>query len=131
MNPSCEPRSSSPPVSSSTHRELSLLLEKEAEAHDALDGWARPQGPGAPTADAAAAAAGEPATSPGERSADVKSAGVARLEARAHRDLALRAESRTLWHKTVTALLLRRMASGGARTHPPAARSGATEADHE
>jgi len=123
---------------SQLHRELSLLLEKEAEAHDALGRWTRPGGPGAVTADGAAPlddavpdTVNEPAPVPGERSGDVKSAAAARLEAGAHRDLALRAESRTLWHKTVTALLLRRMASGGTRVRPPSARSRETAAEHE
>ena len=107
---------------SQLHRELSLLLDKEAEAHDALEKWDRTGGPEKPAAEDAAA---------GGRPADVKSAGVARVEARAHRDLALRADARTLWHKTVTALLLRRTASGGARVHPPAAPGGAAEDDHD
>ena len=117
---------------SQLHRELSLLLEKEAEAHDALDQWDRSSVPGKPAADGTAPGAEDPgAAAAAGRSADVKSAGVARLEARAHRDLALRADARTLWHKTVTALLLRRSVPGGARAHPPAAPGGATDDVHE
>ncbi|PYT11445.1 MAG: hypothetical protein DMF51_15530 [Acidobacteria bacterium] len=116
---------------SQLHRELSLLLEKEAEAHDALDQWDRRSAPETPAADRTAPGAEDPAAAAAAGgSADVKSAGVARLEARAHRDLALRADARTLWHKTVTALLLRRSVPGGARVHPPAA-PGATDDGHE
>ena len=63
--------------------------------------------------------------------ADRKAAGVARVEARAHRDLALRADARTLWHKTVTALLLRKGMPDGSRLHvsPDDARGAGDEGD--
>ncbi|OLC55790.1 MAG: hypothetical protein AUH92_01405 [Acidobacteria bacterium 13_1_40CM_4_69_4] len=61
---------------SQLHRELSLLLEKEAEAHEALDRWDRRTGAERPAADGAAPAPeGEaPAAAGGGPSADVESA---------------------------------------------------------
>lgn len=118
---------------SQLHRELALLLDKEAEAHEALGRWDRgaatagvPAAAGAPGAAGAHPAdlhAPEPAgadlDAAGGKSTDFKAAGVARIEARAHRDLALRADARTLWHKTVTALLLRKGMPDGSRVRLP------------
>jgi len=136
---------------SQLHRELALLLDKEAEAHLVLERWDRGTAAGGRPADGPAASGAEDATaqagvvgahpadiSPGAplegadagdpeaqlkaasgKSTDLRAAGVARVEARAHRDLALRADARTLWHKTVTALLLRSGMSGGSRVQPP------------
>jgi hypothetical protein len=117
---------------SQLHRELALLLDKEAEAHEAMGRWDRgaatagaaPTGaPGAAAAHPADLDAPEPAgadlDAAGGKSTDFKAAGVARIEARAHRDLALRADARTLWHKTVTALLLRQGMPEGSRVRPP------------
>jgi len=134
------------------HRELALLLDKEAEAHVALERWSHGNGSGGRPAngeapngaeDAAAQAdvvGAHPADiSPGApfegsnggdpeaqlkaaagNPIDLRAAGVARVEARAHRDLALRADARTLWHKTVTALLLRSGMWDGSRVEPSA-----------
>ena len=88
------------------HRELAGLLDREAEAHTVLDRWARE---GAARQDS-------------EREADVmmrwdkehlKQVVVAKQEAAAHRDLAQRSDTRTLWHKTVAVLLMRSAESGG------------------
>jgi SAM-dependent methyltransferase len=139
---------------SQLHRELALLLDKEAEAHEAMARWdkgaagegvrdaAAPRAVEGPDAagtapvgahpsdlNAPAVAAGPDAPAGGP--ADRKAAGVARVEARAHRDLALRADARTLWHKTVTALLLRKGMPDGSRVHvsPPGAPGTGDEGD--
>jgi len=88
------------------HRELAGLLDKEAEAHTVLDRWAR---------EGAARQANEQETSAMMRwgKEHLKQVVVAKQEAAAHRDLALRSDTRTLWHKTVAVLLMRSAESGG------------------
>jgi len=82
------------------HRELALLLEKEAEAHVVLDGWAR-----------------EGADRQNERKGasalrrwgkeHLQQTAIAKREVAAHKELAARCDARTLWHQTVATLLMR------------------------
>lgn len=82
------------------HRELALLLEKEAEAHVVLDGWARE---------------GADRQSEKEKGSTLRRWGkehlqqtaIAKREVAAHKDLAARCDARTLWHQTVATLLMR------------------------
>jgi hypothetical protein len=82
------------------HRELALLLEKEAEAHVVLDGWARE---------------GADRQSEREKGSTLRRWGkehlqqtaIAKREVAAHKDLAARCDARTLWHQTVATLLMR------------------------
>ncbi len=82
------------------HRELAVLLEKEAEAHVVLDGWAR---------------TGADRQSKREKGSALRRWGkehlqqtaIAKREVAAHKDLAARCDARTLWHQTVATLLMR------------------------
>jgi SAM-dependent methyltransferase len=85
---------------SQLHRELAVLLDKEAEAHVVLDRWAQK---GATRQ--AQAAQGDTLSKWGRE--HLKQTGLARQEAQAHQDLALRGDARTLWHKTIALLLMR------------------------
>ena len=82
------------------HRELALLLEKEAEAHVVLDGWARE--------------GAERQSEKGKGSSlrrwgkeHLQQTAIAKREVAAHKDLAARCDARTLWHQTVATLLMR------------------------
>lgn len=82
------------------HRELAVLLEKEADAHTVLDRWARE------------GAERNAETGEGDAMArwgkqHMQQVVLARKEAAAHRDLALRSDARTAWHKTIAVLLLK------------------------
>lgn len=82
------------------HRELAVLLEKEADAHVVLDGWARD---------------GAERQSKKEKGSTLRRWGkehlqqtaIAKREVTAHKDLAARCDARTLWHQTVATLLMR------------------------
>ena len=82
------------------HRELALLLDKEAEALEALD------------RDAPRTAAGKPAPAGALNREQVE---MARQEALAHKDLALRSDARSLQHKVLAVLDLREGQPGGGR----------------
>lgn len=82
------------------HRELALLLEKEAEAHVVLDGWARDG------ADRQTERQGASALRRWGKE-HLQQTAIAKREVAAHKELAARCDARTLWHQTVATLLMR------------------------